>query len=222
MLQELLTGIQSLIFPANCAICRRGLSSSTLIICPSCNNRLKLLMLTPFHPPVSQGALDGMYSLYRYAPPLIDLIHGFKYQGATRLGKIFIMAMAHSIDRTQYPFNNLDAIIPIPLHLSKHRERGFNQAELLAHGIAGFLHLPIYTNTLTRCVSLPSQTHLSQKERWTNQEGTFRITQPSLILTKKILLVDDLTTSGATAQTAAFELKKQGAGCVYLLTLAKA
>ncbi len=107
------------------------------------------------------------------------------------------------------------------LHSAKYRERGYNQAYLLANSIAQGFNLPLH-NYLERTRLTESQTRLSIKDRWTNQEGTFTMAQSAHVQSKRILIVDDLTTSGATAQTAARLLKQAGAANVYLLTLAKA
>lgn len=121
--------------------------------------------------------------------------------------------------------NNLDIsqfniITPIPLHAARFRERGYNQSELLAKIIAQKYQIPLIPNLLKRCYNTPSQTLLSQKDRWTNISDAFRINDSRDIRDQNILIIDDLLTTGATASEAALVLKKHGAPKVGILTLA--
>jgi len=120
------------------------------------------------------------------------------------------------------PFGEkFDLIIPIPLHRSKMRERGFNQAELLAKNMAKSINAPVCVNALKKTKATISQAGLSKTKRFTNLRGTFKITDSDVIYGKDILLVDDVCTTGSTINEAAKVLLKSGAKSVKALVLAK-
>ena len=109
---------------------------------------------------------------------------------------------------------------PIPLFSSRLRERGYNQSQLLGQIIAKKFHLNLSTNDLVRIRNTKTQALLSQKERWTNIHGAFRIKRHAKLSGKNILIIDDLLTTGATSSEAARVLKDSGAKIVGVLTLA--
>lgn len=219
MLQGFFKGVHSIIFPRNCQICRRGPLADHQHLCAQC------FVSIPWVNPSSHIPLSGIthsWAACQYQEPFTTLIHRFKYNGSTSLKKLFGFLLNHYISTHHLPINDIDLIIPIPLHATKLRERGFNQSLLLATSVGEHFQRPIDHTILERTQLTQSQTALSLKDRWTNQQGTFRITHPLLITGKHVLIVDDLMTSGATTLTAAYELKKAGALRVSILTLAKA
>jgi ComF family protein len=120
-------------------------------------------------------------------------------------------------------------VVPVPLHRSKHAERGFNQARSLAEHALGFLHkshpqwkLTLASSTLMRHRSTESQAGLSSRARRMNVRGAFAVSDPAAIHSKHILLIDDIFTTGATARAAAQVLVRAGAASVWVATLARA
>ncbi|NTV29263.1 MAG: ComF family protein [Candidatus Omnitrophica bacterium] len=111
-------------------------------------------------------------------------------------------------------------LVPIPLHPTRLRERGYNQSALIAERLTLTLGIPTVQHGLERARHTLRQSELGQKERFTNMHDAFKITAPSTFSGRKILLVDDLLTTGATASAAAQALKKAGAAQVGVLTLA--
>ncbi len=128
--------------------------------------------------------------------------------------------MIDFIKRYHIPMENIDLIIPIPLHASRLRERGYNQAQLIAELISRHYQLPCAASAMQRIKATSTQTALEAKQRWTNMRGAFRINNPKVIADKSILIVDDLLTTGATASCAALALKDAGAAYVGALTIA--
>lgn len=128
--------------------------------------------------------------------------------------------MADLIDTYHFDIKQFDHIIPIPLHPSRLRERGFNQSQLLAAEISRQYKISLSFKNLIRARATEHQTLLSEKERWTNIYGAFRIKNPAKLAGKNILIIDDLLTTGATASEAALTLKSAGAKTVGILTLA--
>jgi ComF family protein len=105
---------------------------------------------------------------------------------------------------------DVDMIIPVPLHPSKKRTRGFNQSEYISAGIADATGLPVNINSLVRVVLSPTQTKRSRYDRWTNVEGIFRVDDSESIRGKHVLLVDDVITTGSTMEACVNELLKTG------------
>lgn len=114
----------------------------------------------------------------------------------------------------------VDIVVPVPLHVRRRRERGYNQAALLARGLARRLDVPM-RNPLWRIRATSTQTRLSATQREANMRGAFTVFRPKSIQGKRILLVDDVMTTGATVNECARTLKKAGAKAVFVLTVAR-
>jgi ComF family protein len=111
--------------------------------------------------------------------------------------------------------------MPVPLHTGRLREREFNQSLLLADRIGRHLCVPVSCINLTRTVPSPAQTTLSRKERLKNLREAFAVTRPEAIVGKRILLIDDVFTTGATVNECAKTLRKAGSSDVFVLTLGR-
>lgn len=112
-------------------------------------------------------------------------------------------------------------VSPVPLHFNKMKERGFDQAFLIARQVARTLRLPLEGGLLRRVKATDPQATMTRAERARNIKGAFEVNRPELIAGKNILLVDDVFTTGATVNEAAKTLKKNGAGKVYIFTLGR-
>lgn len=123
--------------------------------------------------------------------------------------------LRHGLDIQQF-----DYMMPVPLHPTRYRERGFNQSELLAAGISQHFLIPLLNDHLIKIRPTPNQSLSQRKDRFTNLKGAFRIQPSKKIYGKNILLVDDLITTGMTASETALTLKNAGANKVAILTLA--
>jgi ComF family protein len=237
VIADLLQGVKELIFPDNCYVCRQFLNSRhTRQLCPDC-----LKTLTPNTPPfcglcsrhLDFYTVDGLcgscrgnlrhydkaWGAYRYDEPMRRLIHSFKYSGKTALRRTFLQLMSAYIENYNVPISQYDIIAPIPLHPTRLRERGFNQAEILSEGLAKHYQKTHRPQLLIRTQLTDSQTVLNQKQRFTNLKGAFKINTSENVTEKSILLVDDLLTTGATADSAAAALKDAGAAHVGIMAL---
>ena len=239
-----LSQLIDIIYPPRCHICNRFLSldkkpDPSFHICNGCLSNLIPIthpMCTvcglPF--PASKGSdhlcenclrklpwYDLLRSPYLYSGPLIECIHRFKYNMETHL----ISSLGHllsSFAKEWIPDQNDFLIIPVPLHRRRLRERGFNQSLLLARILAEdfgnqFDYISLIRNRYTQ-----TQTGLKKDERRKNVKGAFSVIQPNAIKDKKILLVDDVFTTGYTLNECARTLKKSGATSVICLTMARA
>jgi len=164
----------------------------------------------------SQANFDSVYSYGSYQESLRQLIHLFKYSKieslAQPLSRLLIRALP--LDR------NFDAVVAMPMHWRKHWERGFNQAELLAGPVAKRFGLKLSRN-LRRSRYTEPQASLTETARRANLRDSFRVVKPEQISGRRVLLIDDVFTTGATLRAATTALKSAGASHVSALTLAR-
>lgn len=164
-----------------------------------------------------------------YQGRLKDAIHALKYDrlhpAADRLGPMLAAAIARVAGEA--PVEML--VVPVPLHKSKHIERGFNQARVLAaHAVKALAkshpgwRLTLAAGTLIRLRATTSQAGLTPRMRRLNVRGAFAVSDPAAVASKDILLIDDILTTGATVRAAATALAKAGAASIWVATLARA
>ncbi len=179
--------------------------------------------------PASGGHLCG---LCRLAPPAFDvarsfgvyegdlrrLIHLLKYDGMRPLAKALATKMASLVPR----LGAVELVVPVPLHRSRRWSREFNQAELLARELSRLVGIPCRPGGLRRVRSTSPQAGLSHRQRRENVRGAFAATDAACIKGRRVLLVDDVMTTGATLNACARVLKVAGARYVGSLTLARA
>ncbi len=161
-------------------------------------------------------SFDAAYSFGSFEDSLQQLIHLFKYGKVETLAGPLSRLLLRALPRDE----KFDLVMAMPMHWRKQWERGFNQAELLAIPVAKRLGLRPATH-LRRKRYTKSQAGLDELERRENLKGSFSVRRPEQILGKRILLVDDVFTTGATLRTAAETLKNAGAAHVSVLTLAR-
>ena len=238
MLKRMRDALLDLIFPPICVNCRTLIpeSSRHLQLCPACQRalvfnrppfcrRCSRPLTDPRHPlcaPCRHQTLhfDRAWGACLYNPALRRLLHLFKYGHRPALRHVFLQQIQTFIRVYKLSFSDCDYVVPVPLHPKRLRRRGYNQAGLLARGLAQALALPLCADNLIRARHTVNQARLRRKERWTNIKGAFKIKYPNRYIHKNILLIDDLLTTGATTSEAARALKAAGAGQVIVLTLA--
>jgi ComF family protein len=156
-------------------------------------------------------------SAFLFAGPLRNAIHTFKYQGETRLAE----PLASAMQATIRPPDALNGIVPVPLHPNHLAERGYNQSALLAEPLALAWGLPMMEAALTRTRQTRRQVGLSLDERRSNVDGAF-VADSSQVAGRRLLLIDDVCTTGATLDACAAALLGAGAQAVWGVTLARA
>jgi ComF family protein len=205
----------SLLFPRLCYACGNHLLRNEKLICTDC---YVVIPRTNYHleaeNPVAQlfwgrCLLEkaSAFSFYNKGSRIRNLIHNMKYKGIREIGYELGRIYGLSIRNSDY-ISDVDLIIPVPLHPSKKRTRGFNQSDIISMGIADATGLIVDTNSLVRKSVSATQTRRSRYERWANVEGIFRVTDPEMIRNKHVLLVDDVITTGSTIESCANELLK--------------
>jgi ComF family protein len=147
-----------------------------------------------------------------------QILHQIKYESNTHLGEQLGIALGMRVKNSI--FSNADLLIPIPLHKTKKALRGYNQSEVLANGLATIIPIPIVLESIIRSKHTKSQTYLNKEARKENVKDVFEVIKPLVVQNKKIILLDDVITTGATIEACANELLKAGANEVMLLSLA--
>ncbi|MFH0763051.1 MAG: ComF family protein [Candidatus Omnitrophota bacterium] len=207
-----------------CSRCWSGIKKNTPPFCRCCGRRLNKAAFTKnicLRCQKTTLHFDRAFSPCVYDGVIRELIHQFKYNGKEYLGRPLSRLMSDFIKEYELPMDELDYIIPMPLHKTRLREREFNQAEILSGFIAGEFKKELLKNILLRSRHSRSQTELAITERLHNVRDSFSIAAQDKIRGKNLLLVDDVLTSGATSSEAAYALKKNGgANIVFVLTLA--
>jgi ComF family protein len=157
--------------------------------------------------------------LFTLSPALSTLIHGFKYHHRRRQAAYLCACARRTSDLAAW-FGGFDALVPVPIHPVRRRERGYNQAEAIASGLASFCGKPVWAKALLRKRATRSQTKLSKGERGRNLDGAFAAATER-VRGKRLLLVDDVYTTGATTEACAAALLAAGAAEVAVFALAK-
>jgi ComF family protein len=161
---------------------------------------------------------DHALSTDQFEGLLREAIHQFKYRPCRSLGRPLGDWMA---DRVRLN-GDIDIIMPVPFHSKRFRQRGFNQALLLAHRLSDRNKLPFSCDNLVRVRPTRPQVELTGDERIKNVVGAFALKKPGAVEASHVVLVDDVFTTGATMNECADVLKKSGAAQVTVLTLARA
>lgn len=162
---------------------------------------------------------DRACALYRYAPPIDRLVQGFKYERRLDWGRVLGMALAHHLQASGL---SADAIVPVPLHRRRLRERGYNQSLELARPIGARLGIPVLPRAVRRVRPTPAQAGLSRDERRRNVRNVFEVARTDCVTERHVAIVDDVMTSGHTVDALARALKRAGARSVAVWVLARA
>ena len=226
---DLLDDFLSLLFPRLCYACGNHLLRNEDLICTEC---YVVIPRTNYHSedenPVSQLFWGrcmiekaAAFSFYNKGSRIRNLIHNLKYKGIKEIG--FELGRIYGLSLKSSGFiRDIDLIIPVPLHPSKQRIRGFNQSEIISSGIADVTGVPVDIESLSRIIVSATQTKRSRYERWANVEGIFRVMDTENIIGQHILLVDDVITTGSTIESCVNELLKVEGVKVSVVALAYA
>ncbi len=164
---------------------------------------------------------SGARSFGYYEAELSRLVQGLKFYGRKNLVQLLSPLMA-SVFYESWNREAFDLILPVPLHPKRKRERGYNQSELLARALADQIAIPVNCRALIRIRSTLPQIGLSDSRRFENVQKAFRCIDAMIIANKRILLIDDVMTTGATVASAAQALLEAGCFRVSVLTVARA
>lgn len=238
-LDETLKLAELLLFPSLCRVCG-GLLEKTgeRVVCRSCLDSLTprrsgfCLSCGDFFDGVAEphlclGCLTSRppYALHRscavYEGTLREIILLLKYRGYRVLGRDLARFALKAVGQDEDLWWGLDAIIPVPLHPKRKKERGFNQAEVIARELGRAKGLPVLSRALRRVRNIPAQTSLEAHARKRNVSGAFAVRRPAVLRARVVLLVDDVYTTGSTVKECCRTLRRAGVRSVRVLTLAR-
>jgi len=219
----------TLFFPNHCLGCSNSLFKGEEILCTRC---ILELPKTRYHEQIENsiksrlsGRIPLIYAMaflkFRKTGVVQHLLHQLKYNNhpevGERLGKLYGKDLVEAGFEKKF-----DLIIPVPLHQSRKRRRGYNQSEKFAEGLSHLLQIPCDEKIVERKMKTATQTRKSKIERWENVKDVFQIKQPEKVMGKRVLLVDDVITTGATLEACGQQLLNCGCTELSIACIAEA
>lgn len=225
---KLWSDISDFLLPRQCVMCGNRLTTYEKHLCTTCFMHLPT---TDYHK-VAHSLLEkqfwGLFPVGRAVAMFHHdgeqtrhILYDIKYWGHPELATYLASVYARELQESHF-FEGVDAIIPLPLHWCRQMKRHYNQSHYIAQGIHQVTGLPIYKNVVKRTANNSSQTRKNAHERMENVRDIFCLKHPEAIAGKHLLLVDDVTTTGATLTSCAKELAKAPGVTISILTLAVA
>lgn len=222
-----LKDFNSLIYPHLCASCGKTLYRHENCLCSFCKVSFPK---TNFHQekenPIAKifwGRVEvesaAAYCFFRKGDKIQHVMHELKYKGNWKVG--VEMGNLYGADLAQSAlFSSADFLVPVPLHPSRQKKRGYNQAEQIANGMSESMNVPVDVTTLVRGSANETQTKKSHYERWQNVESIFQVSEPQKFINKHVIVVDDVITTGSTLEACVQALKTVEGIKVSVATLA--
>jgi len=232
--------VELLVFPSACRLCEAVLEQpGERIVCRGCLDRMSARR-GPLCPVCGRfldgGAEDHLcgrcladrpaFSVHRscgaYGGVLKDVILLFKYRKCAPLSRPLAVFFESSLGGEPRLWEGADLLVPVPLHRARRRDRGFNQSRLLARDIGRRRGIGLLENALVKGRNVPAQAGLRAADRERNVVGAYSVRRPDRVRGKVLVLIDDVTTTGATIRECAKALMDAGAKEVRAITLAQA
>lgn len=216
---RLVDGLLELVYPRLCCACLDDLAAGERVVCSRCRWELPLTYYWRMHDNYSVDILSGRFNMvhassllfYEHSHLSRNLIHKIKYSGRSDIAKE-LGVMYGRILRESEIYDDIDIIIPVPLHWSKRIKRGYNQSEVVAQSMAEVMNVNYKKAILKRRRRTQTQAHKKNRlDRWNNVSGAFRVTdcpKECRLDGLHVLLVDDVLTTGATIEACACELQR--------------
>jgi len=234
MIKRYLKALKDIFFPALCFSCERRINQDYL--CEDCFEKIEFL-----YPPLCKlcsapikdnktglckdcrgghSFYERVISVTSYKEPIPLLIHLFKYNHFDYIGEFLAFLMVDHLLKIGFGFSNYDFITCVPLHPAKERERDYNQSSIISKILSLHFKIPFKDDIIYQTRYHKSQTRLSKEKRKRNIKGSFEVKKD--LKDEKIILVDDVFTTGSTVKECAKVLKEKGAKSITVLTLSKA
>lgn len=225
-MRGLFNDLLELFYPPLCVACGRRLVTQERYLCLHC---MEDLPRTRFHADPANKVAQLFWGrvpvehatawlFFRKGSRYQRLVHYLKYKGLKEIGDE--MGRLFGSELKGSPFEEVEVVVPLPLHRKRERQRGYNQSEWIARGIADSLGIPLSVGNLVRSRITSTQTRKNRFERWQNVEGIFTVLRPQEYTGRHVLVVDDVVTTGATLEAAVVALRDAGSSRVSLATLA--
>jgi ComF family protein len=230
--------ILDIIYPVRCPLCGEIIIPKGERICPECRDKLPYIKeprCMKCSKPIEQEEkeycsdclrknyrFDKGYAIWVYNDDMRHSIADYKYHSKKEYAKFYIEEIVRLYGKCIMKFSP-DVLVPVPIHHSKYLERGYNQADILARGIGRKLGIPVLSQLLIRNKKTIPQKKLSDKERLRNLQEAFQLNENEVkryhgVITK-VLLVDDIYTTGSTIEVCTEVLKSKGISEVYFIVL---
>jgi competence protein ComFC len=193
------------LYPPLCRLCAKPITNNTSLLCQDCRGT----------EPDYQKIISAVF----YKGPIVDLIHLFKYKNHDYLGPWLAQLLISQLSKTGQQLKGFDLITYVPLHKESLKTRGYNQSRILAKELSKHFQIPLVDDIIIEVKSKKSQTAVERKDRQSNISGIFQAAEN--ISGKKIIIVDDIFTTGSTLSECAKVLKEAGAKNIIGITLAK-
>lgn len=233
----MLQRIFHILFPERCPICDRVLPKGDRRACRQCRRHMEIItepICKRCGKPIAKADLEFCfdcgrkpfsyergYAVWVYDKYMKKSIAGFKYSGRREYSNYYVEELIYHLG-SRLARIRPEAVVPVPLHKERLRFRGFNQAQILADGIGKKMGIPVYSDILLRVRNTKAQKGLNDRERYKNLKDAFQVqvkSKSSVMKWKRVLLVDDIYTTGATIDACARALKKAGIKEVYFVCL---
>jgi ComF family protein len=214
---EIFRDFVSLFFPRYCAGCENALGKGEELICSGCilempRSNYHLEVENPFYKKL-RGRIPVKYvmSFFKFVKSgkVQHLLHSLKYRNKPEIGRLLGKVYGNELLQSGYG-HEFDLIIPVPLHSSKKKRRGYNQSEEFGLGVAEALNIPCSDSYLKRLHVTETQTKKTKLKRWENVKEVFALIDPVPVKDQRILLIDDVVTTGATLEAAGRALLEGG------------
>ena len=204
VIKKWFSSLTGMFFPEVCEICGKSLVEGEKVLCSHCNLKMSR---TNFHLSTDNDLLNRLVchariykaaSMYYYVreDPYSKLIHKLKYNHQKQIGEDLAAMFAEEIKSSGF-FDDIDLLLPVPMHWWKEIRRGYNQSHVIAEGINRVTDIPIGKNLVAQ-KSHSTQTRKDSYGRWLNAEGIFDVDCPEELEGKHVLVIDDVITTGAT------------------------
>ena len=214
--RRIISDFLALLYPNPCPGCHDILESNEIVICTSCRVKLPKTNFLPNTENQIEKLFWGKVNIekataflqFHKSSIVKNLMHELKYRGNEEVGELLGRLCAAEYLETDF-FDEVDIIIPVPLHASKLRKRGYNQCTSISKGISELIKIEVENKGLKRNRASATQTKMSRFARWQNTKNLFSVS-PSIVSQKHVLLVDDVVTTGSTLEACAEVLVNNG------------
>jgi ComF family protein len=224
---DFLTDFVALIYPRYCLACKAGLAKGEEIICTHCIHHLPksdfhLYRKNPVFVRINGRiplAFAFSFLLFKKGGIVQTLLHELKYNNRPEVGRVLGRVYGNELYNTGYS-SQFDLILPVPLHAWKKKRRGYNQSEEFARGLADSMNVRFSSVGVDRLVNTETQTSKSKLKRWQNVSEVFRVTDSELVRSRRVLLVDDVITTGATLEACGKAILEAGSSSISVASIA--
>lgn len=214
-------------FPYLCVGCSNELLYSEQVLCAFCNSKLPLLTINNYTDNIISNSFYGRTKIEKSTSFLSfhkkniaqKLVHALKYKNRQDIGSYLGYCFADSLNNGNF-MNGIDCIIPVPIHPSKHKKRGYNQITTFCISLGKTFSIPIHTSILVRKKNNTSQTSKNRYERNESLHLNFELTNSMSLKNKHVVLVDDVITTGATIEACCHALLKTSGIKISILSIA--